>query len=431
MNKVHIKTFGCQMNVYDSELVGSLLEKNGFNLTSNENDANIVLVNTCTIRKSADNKALNLMTQLIARKKKDKHFKIGLLGCMAENLGPDLQHTLPQIDLILGPDAYRDLPSLLRNIPDMAYIPPINKDEDYDNIIPVRNGGASTYLAISRGCDNKCTYCIIPSVRGLERSRPAKSIVKEVEELVINGFKEVVLIGQNVNSFKESGVDFPELLDMVSDVDGIKRVRFTTSHPKDLSAKLVDVIRDKDNVCSHVHLPVQSGSDKVLQDMGREYTKEHYLSLINLIKSEIPGVAVTTDIISGFPGETDEDHAETVDLLEKARYDSAFTFKYSPREGTPSEKMVDDVLPADKTKRLSELANLQREIGSEINKKFIGTTIDVMVETTSKRSPDDILGKSDGYKNVIITDAKFEVGSIVPVKIMAATSQTLIGKAAV
>ncbi len=415
------------MNVYDSELVAGILHEDGHTIVHNEDSADVILVNTCTVRQSADQRALGILSQLAAKKREGRNIKIGLLGCLAERIGSDLEKSMKDLDFILGPDSYRILPSLLRNVPEHSFIPLENKVEDYDNILPLKNGGISAFTAISRGCDNHCSYCIIPSVRGGERSRPVESIFEEVKILVDKGNKEVTLLGQNVNSYKAGGVDFPGLLEKVSSISGLKRLRFTTSHPKDLSKKLVEVIRDRENVSSHIHLPMQSGSDAVLHSMGREYTSSHYMSLIELIKTEIPEVCITTDIISGFPGETDDNHNETLDLVKNAKFDAAFTFKYSPREGTSAYDLVDNIPSDVKTQRLNEVSKLQRVISEQKNKLYIGRDVEVMVENTSKRSSKDLLGKTEGNKNVVITEAEYIPGTMCKVKILAATSQTLIG----
>ena len=428
MQKVHIKTYGCQMNVYDSELVAGILSRDGYEIVPEDNGANVILITGCTVREHADQRALGYLRQILARKRKNNGLTVGLLGCLGQRLGPELQDTLPDLDLILGPDAYRNLPFLLRNLPKNSFVEAENPLEDYDNIPPLRKKGASAFIAISRGCNHNCTYCIVPYTRGRERSRSVQSIISEVENLVENGFKEVTMLGQNVNSYRCNGVYFPELLDRTSRVPGIKRVRFITSHPKDLSGRLVHIIRDRENVCSHVHLPVQSGSDRILKIMSREYTAKHYLSLIGLMRREIPNISITTDIISGYPGETEEDHRQTVELVRHIEFDSAFTFKYSPRKGTPAYNFHDDVPEEVKIQRLNEISALQREITAHKNREYIGKTVTVMVETTSKRSTKDMLGKTDGGENVIIYDIDVPAGTFCTAAIVASSSQTLFGK---
>lgn len=428
MKKVYIKTYGCQMNVYDSEIVAGILSKKDYMIVADENSADIILVTGCTIREHADQRALGYLQQVTARKRSKKDLIVGLMGCLGQRVGPEWQNTLPNIDLILGPDAYRNIAYLLENLPDKSFVPPQNIYEDYDDIPPLRKQGASAFIAISRGCDHNCTYCIVPFTRGRERSRPLQSIVKEVEDLVAEGFKEVTLLGQNVNSFRHNGSGFPDLLESVSKISRIKRVRFTTSHPKDLSKKLMDVIKNNQNVCSHVHLPVQSGSNRVLEIMGREYTADHYLELIDLMKSTIPDISITTDIISGYPGETEEDHMHTLDLVKKVEYDSAFTFKFSAREGTAAYSLSDCVAEPVKTRRLNEISALQRNITARKNQEFIGKTVTVMLETVSKRSNSDMLGKTEGNKNVIIPDVNYPAGTFCTATIVATSSQTLFGK---
>jgi len=428
MKKVYFKTYGCQMNVYDTGIAAGILSRNGYELISGENEADVILVVGCTIREHADQRALGYIRQVLARKRTNKELIVGLMGCLGQRVGREMQETLPELDLVLGPDAYRNLPFLLNNLPKNSFVEAENRLENYDDIPPLRREGASAFIAISRGCDHNCTYCIVPFTRGRERSRPMQSIIKEVENLVEDGCKEVTLLGQNVNAYRNNVTGFPELLENVSRVSGVRRVRFTTSHPKDLSERLVFVIRDTENVCSHVHLPVQSGSDRILEIMGREYTSKHYLGLIELMRSEIPDIRITTDIISGYPGETEEDHRQTLNLVQKAQYDSAFTFKFSPREGTPAYSMNNDVPEQVKTRRLNELSTLQREITARKNQEFIGESVNVMVETTSKRSPKDILGRTAAGKNVIIADVDLPPGTFCTAKIVATSSQTLFGK---
>ncbi len=427
MGNVFIRTYGCQMNVYDSELASGILTKSGYTLVNDEDTADVILVTGCTIREHADQRALGYLRQVLARKKKKKDLLVGLMGCLGQRVGEELQDALPELDLILGPDAYRNLPKLLQHIPKKSYVQAEDPFENYDDIPPLRKKGASAFIAISRGCDHNCTYCIVPFTRGRERSRTAENIIREVENLVAEGFKEVTLLGQNVNSYRNDGIDFPLLLEMVSSVPGIMRVRFTTSHPKDLSEKLINVIRDRKNVCSHVHLPVQSGSDRVLEIMGREYTAKHYLDIVAMMKREIQDVSITTDIISGYPGETDEDHQKTLDLVEEVEFESAFTFKFSAREGTPAYTLPDSISENEKTRRLTELSNLQREITTKKNHRYIGKSLTIMVETTSKRSPRDILGKTDRGKNVIVSKTDLPVGTFCAARISASSSQTLIG----
>lgn len=416
------------MNLYDTELVSGILTKDGYSITGEQDDADVILITGCTVRDHADQRAIGYLKQMIGKKKARPDLKVGLIGCLGQNVGPEYRNVLPDIDLILGPDAYRSLPFLIRNLPESVFVQAENSLEDYDDIVPLRKKGASAWVAISRGCDTHCTYCIVPYMRGKERSRPAESIINEVREVADQGFSEVTLLGQNVNSYNNDGLRFPELLSRVSDISGIRRVRFTTSHPMDMSEELVYAIRDHTNICNHVHLPVQSGSDSMLESMGRNYTVDHYKSLIDLLKKEVPDVSITTDIISGFPGETDKDHAKTVDLVKYVEYDSAFTFRYSPRKGTPAFELEDDVSDEIKVSRLTEISSLQREISADKNRALIGKTLEVMVETRSKRSQDDALGKTESFKNVIIENCSLKPGSYCQAVITGATSQTLLGR---
>ncbi|RKY89441.1 tRNA (N6-isopentenyl adenosine(37)-C2)-methylthiotransferase MiaB [candidate division KSB1 bacterium] len=429
--KAFIKTYGCQMNKYDSEIIAGILKENGFKLTEKTNDADIILVNTCSVREHAEKRMLGYLTVISNLKKENPDLIIGVVGCAALRLNKKILKKIPGVNFVLGPDKYKLLPGLLTDLScfdETCYT--VNNKEKYEDIIPVRNNGISEWVAIMRGCNNFCSYCVVPYVRGRERSRSVKSIITEIKELVAQGIKEVTLLGQNVNSYNDGSFDFPDLLRRVSEIDGLKRIRFATSHPKDLSTKLLEVIKERKNICNHIHLPVQSGSGKILKKMNRKYTPEEYISLVEKAKSMIEGISITTDIITGFPGETEEDHQATMELIRKLEFDSSFVFRYSPREGTKAFHYKDDVPENVKIRRLEEINSLQQSISEKINKKLIGKTCEVLIEGTSRRSKKEMKGKLDSGKGVVIkeNDKKVKAGDIIKVRIFDANSKTLFGK---
>jgi tRNA-2-methylthio-N6-dimethylallyladenosine synthase len=364
--------------------------------------------------------------------KQYKHQKpgvvVGILGCMAERLRAKLmQESI--VDVVVGPDEYRKLPTLVETAANgsKGIAVKLSRVENYDDIVPLRTDGISAWISVMRGCDKFCSFCIVPYTRGRERSRSVVGVVREVEELSARGFKEVTLLGQNVNSYRDGGQDFSDLLGRVAAVDRSIRVRFTTSHPQDMSDKLIATIAHNGNVCNHIHLPVQSGSDRILELMARTYTRAHYLKLVKKIKSTIPGVGLSTDIISGFPTETEDDHRMTLDLIEEVEYDGAFMFKYSPREHTPAYKMEDDVPDEVKVRRLNEIIELQQHISQENNRRLIGRIVEVLVEGESKKSQEDWTGRTDTNKVVVFPRTGGEVGDYVSVRILQGTSATLFG----
>ncbi len=429
--KVYVETYGCQMNLADTEIVLGILNKSGYSPTGTIDEADLVLLNTCSVREHAEEK-IHQRLAVIRKQVSDKpDLVVGVLGCMAERLRTDLvgRH---KVDIVVGPDEYRKLPDLVEG----AFAGShgigvrLSRTETYDDITPFRAEGISAWLSVMRGCDKFCTFCVVPFTRGRERSRGLASIVKEVEQLVEQGFREVTLLGQNVNSYSDGGSDFADLLSAVAGVDPTLRVRFTTSHPQDLSDNLIDTIAARDNLCKYLHLPVQSGSSRVLQAMNRTYDREHYLSLVSKIRSRMPGIALSTDIISGFPTETEEEHRETLSLMEEVRYDGAYMFKYSPREGTPAFKLGDDIAEEVKTRRLSEIIALQQRISGEINQSLVGETTQVMVDGPSKKSELQLSGRTDTNKTVIFKAGSHKPGDIVAVRIERATSATLFGEVA-
>lgn len=434
-NKVYIETYGCQMNVADTEIVLGVLKKQGYVASDNAETADVILLNTCSIRENAEQRIYGRLGNFKTLKTQKPEVIVGILGCMAERLRKDLIEEKKIVDLVVGPDEYRRLPEYI----DIAFNGDkgigvkLSRTETYDDIEPHREDGLSAWISVMRGCDKFCTFCVVPFTRGRERSRSLESIVKEVENLSARGFREVTLLGQNVNSYRDdyslSGGDFADLLAAVAKVDRAIRIRFTTSHPQDLSDKLLYTIAEHPNLCNYIHLPVQSGSNRILELMNRTYTVEHYLDLIDRAKKIISGVSFSTDIIAGFPTETWEDHLATLEVMQKVRYDGAYMFKYSPREGTKAYRMVDDVTDEIKTKRLQEIIELQQSISFEKNQELLGTEEIVLVEGFSRKSNDFYAGRTDSNKVVIISaNAEIKPGSYVRVKINKATHATLFGE---
>ena len=430
-NKIYIETYGCQMNMADTEIVLGILNSKGYSVTRDANDADVVLLNTCSIRENAEQRIYGRLGRFKNLKESKPGLVVGILGCMAERLRKDLVEKKSIVDLVVGPDEYRRLPELI----DVAFNGDkgigvkLSRTETYDDIAPHREDGLQAWISVMRGCDKFCTFCVVPFTRGRERSRTLTSIVDEIKELSNRGFKEVTLLGQNVNSYLDDNKDFADLLVACAEVDGYMRIRFTTSHPQDLSDKLLYSIAENPNICNYIHLPVQSGSDRILELMNRTYTIDHYLNLLEKARKIIPGVSFSTDIISGFPTETYEDHVKTLDVMRLVRYDGAYMFKYSPREGTKAFRMEDDVNEETKSKRLQEIIDLQQQISYEINQELIGTEETVMVEGSSKKSDQFFAGRTDTNKVVIFPkDVIIEEGSYVKVKINRATQATLFGE---
>jgi len=430
-NKIYIETYGCQMNFADTELVQGILHNNGYTISKDIYGADVILLNTCSVRDNAEQKIHSRLDHLKGIKNKKPETVIGILGCMAERLRKSLIEEKKIVDVVVGPDEYRRLPELL----DVAFGGEkgigvkLSRTETYDDIAPYREDGLSAWISVMRGCDKFCTFCVVPFTRGRERSRSLNSIVLEVKQLSERGFKEVTLLGQNVNSYNDNGKDFADLLAACAIVDRSVRIRFTTSHPQDLSDKLLYTIAENSNICNYIHLPVQSGSDRILRLMNRTYTIEHYLNLIDKARKIIPGVSFSTDIISGFPTETMEDHLMTLDVMQKVRYDGAYMFKYSPREGTKAYNMKDDVPDEVKSKRLNEIIELQQTISNEINQTLIGTEEIVLVEGNSKKSDKFFAGRTDTNKVVVFPKVdNVGEGDYVKIKINRATSATLFGE---
>ena len=439
--RVYIETYGCQMNVSDSELMAGILARSGHQTVPHLDDADVVLINTCAIRENAETKVINRLKHLNHRKHRDPELIIGVCGCMAQHLRDRLLEAAPYVDLVMGPDAYRNLPtaldSLAREVESHVSLTDrdpfvglrLDKNEDYADIAPIRKEGIRAWLTIQRGCDKMCTFCIVPFVRGRERSLPLKRLVEDVEKLVDQGFKEVVLLGQTVNSYRDNGADFGELLYTIGEVNGLERVRFTSPHPADATDSMIDAMANSPAVCKHLHLPLQSGSTEVLERMRRTYTAEEYRTLVSKLRERVPDIALTTDIIVGFCGETDEEFMETYQMMADIRYDSAFMFKYSEREGTLAHKALpDDVPETVKGERLKRIIELQENISADLNTAVVGDTVAVLVEGESRRDADRYYGKTDGFKTTVFPKADSHIGDIVNVRVHSTTAHTLIGQ---
>ena len=440
MKKLYIETYGCQMNVADSEVVASVMQMAGYETTETLDDADAVFLNTCSVRDNAEQKIYHRLDALAAERKRRSTLNverppliIGVLGCMAERVKDDLLQN-HHCDLVAGPDAYLSLPDLIAQAEagNKAINIELSTSETYKDIVPQRLHGARIggFVSIMRGCNNFCHYCIVPYTRGRERSRDVESILREVRDLRDRGFKEVTLLGQNVNSYLQLSTNFPQLLRRVAEEAPEMRIRFTTSHPKDMSDETLRVIAEMPNVCKHIHLPVQSGSDRILKLMNRKYTREWYLGRVEAIRRIIPDCGLSTDIFVGYHSETEEDHQLSLSLMREVGYDSAFMFKYSERPGTYASKhLPDDVPEEEKIRRLNELIALQTEISAQQNKKDEGKEFDVLIEGFSKRSREQLMGRTEQNKAVVIPKGSHHIGETVRVRITSSTSATLLGEA--
>lgn len=433
MKKVYIETYGCQMNEYDTELVRAILEKENFRIVENEQEAEVVMLNTCSVRDNANRKVYNRIYS-IRRNRGKNGVIVGVLGCMATNFRKALlENRELKLDFIAGPDSYKRLPQLIRQVAEGekgAYDVTLSEFEDYSDVYPSRKEGVNAWIAVMRGCNNFCTFCVVPYTRGRERSRSPESVVDEVRRLVADGFKQVTLLGQNVNSYHFEGYDFADLLQKVSEVEGIERIRFTSPHPKDFPHRLLHAVAENPKVCKHIHLPLQAGNDRILELMNRTYTQAEFLRLVDEIRTHCPDVALTTDVIVGFPTETDEEFEDTYRVMQEVEFDSAFIFKYSERPGTiAARKYPDDVPEEKKTERIVRLNELQKEISLKKNRAHIGEVHRVLIEQESTRkSPHDFQGRNDGNKIVIFPAGDYRKGDFVEVKITDATAHVLKGE---
>ena len=430
--KVHIRTFGCQMNQADTEIITSLLQDEGYVMTDAENSADLVILNTCAVRENAVEKIMNTLNNLKGKRQLRPGLLVGVIGCVPQYYREKMFTMSDGIDFLAGPDTYRQLPLLIENAEqgirgaNLGFVP----EETYTGVEPVRTGSISAFVPVMRGCNNRCAFCVVPFTRGKERSRSAKSVIDEVERLAVSGYKEITLLGQNVNSYfdDDTGCGFSELLDRVSHVAEGTRIRFTTSHPKDISESLVRVIADRENICNTIHLPVQSGSTRMLKLMNRGHGREEYLEKISMIRRCIPGVTISTDLIAGFCGEAEEDHRETLSLMEEVRFDFSYMFYYSVRPGTYAAKhLPDDVSEKVKKRRLEEIIALQNRISGELHAAEIGNVVEVLAETKSKRSDQMLMGRTGTNRVVVFDRDGHEPGNLVTVRILSSTSATLIG----
>ena len=431
IKKFALETYGCQMNVADSELVEGILTNLGLEKTADYDEADAIFLNTCAIRENAETKVHSKLGNLHKIKLNKPHLIIGVLGCMAQNLKDDLLKNKPYVDIILGPDSYRKIPDLInRHVKDNKSIvdTKLSRYEVYENLFPNRGDTFNAWVSIMRGCDKFCSFCIVPFTRGRERSRSVESIVEEVKKAVVQGFVEITLLGQNVNSYNFEGKSFSDLLLAVSDINGVKRIRYTSPHPQDINIELLEVMASRKNICNYVHFPMQSGSNEVLKRMNRTYTREHFYDMAMKIREIMPNCGLSTDIIVGFPGETDEQFQETLDLMEAIKFNSAFTFKYSPRPYTKAEQFSDQISEQIKKIRLDEMLILQRKHTLELNQKMIGTFQQVLIEKESKKSNLHWAGRTDSNEWVIIEKNNINIKDIVPVEISNATGVILHGK---
>ncbi|MFD1293381.1 tRNA (N6-isopentenyl adenosine(37)-C2)-methylthiotransferase MiaB [Lutibacter holmesii] len=449
--KVYLESYGCSMNLNDSEIVASILSEEGYNTTNLMEEADLVLVNTCSIREKAEQTVRKRLEKYNAVKKINPAMKVGVLGCMAERLKAKFLEEEKIVDLVVGPDAYRDLPNLLEEVSagrDAVNVI-LSKEETYGDVSPVRlnSNGVSAFVSITRGCDNMCTFCVVPFTRGRERSRDPKSIIEEIRGLVTNNYKEITLLGQNVDSYlwyggglkkdfknaseiaKATAVDFAQLLDLAATEFPNTRFRFSTSNPQDMSVDVIHVMAKHKNVCKYLHLPVQSGSTSVLKRMNRQHTREEYIELIDTARRILPDCSISQDMIAGFCGETEEEHQETLSLLEYVKYDFGFMYAYSERPGTPAEKRMKDDVPLDvKKRRLAEIIEIQRKHSHLNTKKFVGKTVEVLIEGSSKKSNAHWKGRNTQNATVIFPKGDEQIGDFVNIYIEDCTSATLLGK---
>lgn len=432
--RIYIETYGCQMNRLDSELLAGIFEGVGYCTATEKEQADVVLVNTCGVREHAEQRVLGRIAELGQLKRARPDLVLGVVGCMAQRLGERLFEMRPEVDVVAGPDSYRALPALIEERSDHRRyrLLSLQSDEQYEGIHPHREGKVRAWVAIMRGCNNFCSYCVVPYTRGRERSRGHRFIIHEIEDLVREGVRDVTLLGQNVNSYRDGVADasedvgFAELLRRIIRETGIPRLRFLTSHPKDMSEDALSVMGESKSLCEHLHLPLQSGSDDVLNRMNRRYTVDQYLRIVDRAHERIPGLSLTTDVVVGFPGETERDFEQTMDVMRGVRFDDAYTYRYSPREGTKAFEMVDDVPDEEKARRLTELIALQRTISRERNEALIGSEVEILVEGPS-RDRQGMLGRTRTDKPVIVHERGWTEGDWTHVKIVETTGATLIG----
>lgn len=426
----YLETYGCQMNVADSECVAGLLDKSGYQRTQQLEDAHIILLNTCAIREKAEETVHSRLGRLAELKQKDPSVLIGVLGCMAKNLADSLLESKPYVDLVMGPDSYRRLPELIRQRQTGLVHPvdtQLSRFEVYDDLFPSRQSGVNAWMSIMRGCDKFCTFCVVPFTRGRERSRSVESLVAEAEDAIDQGFVELTLLGQNVNSYRHGEVRFPDLLAAIAAVPGVRRIRYTSPHPSDIDQRLLEVMAAHPNICKSIHLPLQSGANRILQRMNRTYTQEEYLSLVARIREVLPDCSLSTDIIVGFPGETEEEFAATLEVMAQVEFDSAFTFKYSIRPGTKAAEYHDQVPEEEKQARLEQLLELQKPISLRRNRAYVDRIVEVLVEKESKKSSYQWAGRTDSNKWVVFDKENARIKDFVDVHIDSSYGVALKG----
>ena len=428
-NKYYIETYGCQMNVYDSELVASLLKKTGYSETKQIESADVIFLNTCAIREKAEETVHNRLDSLHFLKKKNPNLLLGVLGCMAKNLKDGILESRPYVDVVLGPDSYRKLPEILNDRKSSNHFVDtrLSKFEVYDDMFPSRAEGINAWISIMRGCDKFCTFCIVPFTRGRERSRSIDGIIKEAEHSVKQGFVEVTLLGQNVNSYRTPEGSFADLLSEISKIKGLKRIRYTSPHPRDMTDDVLKVMRDNSNICNYIHLPLQSGSDRILKRMNRTYNRSEFLALCDKIRTFMPDCSLSTDIIVGFPGETESEFEDTLDIVRQVEFNSSFMFKYSSRPGTKASQYSDQISENIKQNRLEKLISLQKKVTHNVNSRLIGKDLQVIVEKESKKSKKQWAGRTDGNTWVIFDKMNFKLKDTVTLRINDAQGITLFG----
>ncbi len=423
----HISTYGCQMNLADSSTLVSTMTSRGFQRVDDESKADLIIFNTCSVRDKAEQRVIGRLGEIKKFVKRKPHVKVAVVGCMAQRLGDELTKIAPHVNYVLGTDRIFELPDVLEGNENTAPIMTAFGHEDMDLIEPIKETPFSGFVTISRGCDNYCTYCIVPYVRGKERAHAVDQIVRNVNRLVNEGVIEITLLGQNVNSYNYDGLDFPDLLKLVLSKTNVPRLRFMTSHPKDLSEKLIDVIAHEPRMMPHIHLPLQSGSNRILKRMGRAYKVEHYLSIVESLRNKLDYLSITTDLIVGFPTENEEDFEQTLEVVGQVKYDSAFMFRYSVRPGTTASRYDDDIPEEDKIRRLNKLIALQQKIATERNQREIGQIRFCLVEGKSRRNEDTQRARSEGNKTVLFKANNIKDGQVVPLRITSADAFTLHG----
>ncbi len=424
--RFYIETYGCQMNIADSELVTTILTNSGYQEAASIDEADIIIFNTCSVRQHAEERVLGRIANEKSRKRTNPGLRIGVIGCMAQRLQDELMEIQDGIDFVVGVDQYSEIPYILSSASENISAK-FNQNEIYNDIYPTRQGKLNAFVTIMRGCNNYCSYCIVPYTRGRERSRPISDILTEVKQAGDNGYPDITLLGQNVNSYDYQGIKFPDLIREINKIDSIRRIRFVTSHPKDLSDDLIIAMKESDKVCHNIHFAMQSGNSEILKRMNRGYTAEHFYGRILKLREVMPDIAITTDVIAGFPGETEEQFMDTYNLMQKIEFDYAFMYKYSPRQGTKAAEFTDQVPEAIRLGRLQRLITMQREITLQKYQNMIGRIVEVFVENISKKSIEEVSGKTDDFKICVFPGTKNLIGKFVKVKITDATAGTLIG----